>query len=55
MIRMYNKDEDYIRELLTEMEKDANYCYEINVDEYRQNGLIQNITINTRKLDEVCF
>ena len=55
MIRMYNKDIDYIKELLTEMEKDTNYCYEINVDEYRQNGLIQNITINARKLDEVCF
>ena len=56
MIRIYNKaNRKYIEELLNEMENDENFCFELQVDENRQNGVIGNMTLTARRIEECNF
>lgn len=55
-IRIYNKaNRQYIENLLDEMEKDKDFCFEIDVNENRQNGIITNITITARQVEQCNF
>jgi len=56
MIRILNRaDEEYIYNLLDEMEQDEDFCFEIDVNENRQNGVIGNIIITARRIEECGF
>lgn len=56
MIRIYNKaDRKYIENLLDEMEKDNDFCFQIEVNEHRQNGIIGNLTITARQVENCNF
>lgn len=55
-IRIYNKaNRQYIENLLDEMEKDKDFCFEIDVNENRQNGIITNITMTARQVEQCNF
>lgn len=56
MMRIYNKaDRKYIENLLDEMERDENFVFELQVDENRQNGIIGNMTLTARRIEECNF
>lgn len=55
-IRIYNKaNRQYIENLLDEMEKDNDFCFEIDVNENRQNGIITNITMTAKQVEQCNF
>lgn len=55
-IRILNKaDRKYIENLLDEMEKDNNFCFEIDVDENRKNGTIAYLTITAKQIEPLNF
>lgn len=55
-IKIYNKaNRKYIENLLDEMEQDNDFCFEIEVSENRQNGIITNITITSRQVEQCNF
>lgn len=55
-VRIYNKaNREYIEKLLDEMEQDRDFCFEIEVNENRQNGIIGNLIITARQVEECNF
>lgn len=55
-IRIWNKaDREYIEKILDEMEKDKDFCFEIEVDENRKNGVIGIVTITARQVEQCDF
>lgn len=55
MIRIEGTNIEYIKELLTEMEKDKNITYEITIRENRVNSEIEDININARQVSSIDF
>ena len=56
MIRIYNKaNREYIENLLNEMDEDRDFYFELQVDENRQNGVIGNMTLTARRIEECNF
>lgn len=55
-IKIYNKaNRRYIENLLDEMEQDNVFCFEIEVRERRENGIIEYLSIKAIKTEECCF
>lgn len=55
-VRIYNKaDRKYIENLLDEMEKDNDFCFEIDVGENRKNGVITYLSITARQVEQCNF
>lgn len=55
-IRMLDKaDRKYIENLLDEMEKNNDFCFEINVVENRKNGVITYLSITARPVEQCNF
>lgn len=55
MVRIEGTNIEYIKELLTEMEKDKNITYEITIRENRINSEISDINISVRQASSIDF
>lgn len=55
-IRVFEKSsKQYIYRLIEEMETDTDYCFDIEVKENRNNGVIQELTITAKQFENIGF